>query len=138
MTITPMFLNQLTVSWLGDDRWELVSELRYRSAKGMILVVPAGFVTDFDSTPRWLPITYALIHGDGAPAAVVHDYLYQTHVLSKSDSDDIFYEALVALGQPSWRAWTFYQGVNWGGASSYASGPSRLKINAAKESPRAS
>lgn len=126
--ITPLFLSPLNVRFLGDDQWELTTELRYRTSKGAIIVVPAGFVTDFDSTPRYLPITYALIHGDGVPAAVVHDFLYQTHLFSKADSDEIFREALLLLGQPAWRAWTFYQGVNWGGASSYASGPSRLKI----------
>lgn len=125
----PKFLNKLYVMFLGDDRWELTAELRYQTSTGLIIAVPCGFVTDFDSTPRWLPITYALIHGDGVPAAVVHDYLYQSHIVAKDEADAIFYEALRVLDQPVWRAWTFYQGVNLGGQGSYDSGPSRLTIN---------
>lgn len=74
----------------------LVYATRIPNARGALLVVPVGFVTDFASIPRLL---WALLPRDGSyqPAAVLHDWLY-TEDVSRKDADDIFLEAMEACG----------------------------------------
>ena len=63
---------------------------------GQSVTVPAGYVTDFASIPRWarghVPIT-----GRGAKAALLHDWL-----LDQDDprANDVFAEALTLAGVP--------------------------------------
>jgi hypothetical protein len=62
----------------GRSLWGVERPLTYRpSDGGDTITVPAGFVTDLASIPRW---AWAVLPPDGpwAKAAVVHDYLYYT------------------------------------------------------------
>lgn len=116
---------------LPDTRqlWEVMQPLVYQSAVARCrFLVPAGLVTDLSSVPR-LPLAY-LFTGDVAHAeAVIHDWLYQAHlVASRALADEVLYEAMVAMEKPAWRRWLIYQGVRLGGASAWESGPSRLTI----------
>lgn len=97
------------------------------------ITVPAGFMSDGASVPRlfwwWLPPW-----GDVATrAALVHDWLLTLRdryhpesaaLLSdlginlnavtdrtRAEIDRLFYEALLDLGIPTWRAWPTYAGV---------------------------
>lgn len=58
-----------------NELWELISPLVYQSNTVGIIVVPAGFKTDFASVPR-VPIAFWLTGGLAKKAAVLHDYLY--------------------------------------------------------------
>jgi hypothetical protein len=61
--------------------------------------------------------------GDGARAAVVHDYLYATRGLegrySRAQADGIFREALKALGVPAWKRGLLWAAVRVGGAGGW-------------------
>jgi hypothetical protein len=76
----------------------------------LTLTVPAGFVTDFASVPRaltgWFPPS-----GPWAKAAVVHDYLYASGLISRAISDLIFLEAMEVLEVPCWRRAAMYAAV---------------------------
>lgn len=83
----PAFLTPLRVEQVSEaaGTWRLLEPLCYVSPIfGGLIVVPAGFVTDFASVPR-LPFSYWLFGGVGQAAAVVHDYLYQCHDLEVPD-----------------------------------------------------
>lgn len=133
--IEAKFLSALQVEQLAEDRWRLLSSLRYQSAVlGAIIVVPEGFLTDFESIPRWLPIVYAALYGGAHAAGVVHDFLVQTHIpKDQATADAVLYEAAGASGPgifplPSWKRHAIWAGVRIGGASAWASGPRRFQV----------
>lgn len=118
------------ISVFGENPfWVLTEDLSYRSAfLGETIVVPKGFVTDFASVPR-LPIVFWLTGDCAHDAAVVHDYLYQTHLSeTRARADRTFLEAMKITGVPAWRRLDMYLGVRAGGISSWSSGPRRFKI----------
>lgn len=105
------FLSPLRAEKLDDNRWRLLEPLRFQSMRfAGVLVAPAGFVTDFASTPRivwmWWPKD-----GPWSPAAVLHDAGYH-HALQTADgrrvhlikrfADDLFDEGLRAKGVGWW------------------------------------
>jgi hypothetical protein len=118
--------------------WQLLAPVVYFSdLLDADIYVPSGFVTDFSSVPRWIPVAYAVTGNTGHGAAVVHDYLYQTHRLpahappriidvSRFLADEVFYEAGLAWGEPAWRMRLMYAGLRVGGGWAYHEGPSRF------------
>lgn len=129
--ITPAFLSALSAQLLSDseDRWQLLADLRYRSAVfPSLITVPAGFVTDFASVPR-LPVVYWRYGGRARQAAVVHDFLYQTHLTSaRAVADEVFAEAM-RVSEVPWRfRWPMWAGVRVLGASAWNSGPERFRV----------
>lgn len=119
------FINELKVDELEDNSndgrgtWRLLEPLIYQSDYvGKTIVVPEGFVTDFASVPR-LPVAFLLAGGCGHKAAVIHDWLYTSHEVSRADADKVLGEALEASGQPTWRAMLMYAGVRIGGEGAY-------------------
>ncbi len=87
------FLTPLRVEWVDPRTWRLLEALVYESDRlGRAITVPGGFCTDFASVPR-LPLAYLVAGGRATRAAVVHDYLYQTHEEPRDVADDVFEEA---------------------------------------------
>ena len=135
-SVKPEFLTHLNVQKLrseldekkGRARWQLLSDFRYRSA-----LVPeeitarCSFVSDFSSVPR-LPLAYLLAGDTAHEAAVIHDWIYQTHIYPKEMADRIFLEAMGAMGVPRWRREIMYLAVKYRGGSSYKSGPERFTV----------
>lgn len=99
--------------------WQLLTPLVYESdiAKRLI-VVPSGFVTDFESCPR-VPVAFTLFGAMADRAAVIHDYLYSTAEVPRSMADAVLKEACIASGIPAWRAYGIWIGVRIGGGSRY-------------------
>lgn len=115
--------------------YRLQSEMAfYWKAKGSIVEIPKGFVTDLASVPCLLrPIFNP--GGLCRYSAIVHDYLYDclgwvatTHNRDRSgelirrasplvkrytrkEADEIFYEALLCEGMAKWKAALMYRGV---------------------------
>lgn len=122
----------VVVEKLDRTRWRLARELVFRSSFCGDIVVPRGFVTDFASVPR-MPLLFALFGNRGHAAAVVHDWLYQTHetaapktrFVTKEDADYVFREALVEEGVKPWRAEAMYLAVKFCGKAHWDSGPDR-------------
>jgi len=111
--------NRLRVEEIDDTHWRLLEPYAFASAvTGTILLVPAGFVTDFASVPR-VPIAYWLVGNTAHGAAVIHDWLYTTGAFPKETADAVFREAMRDAGVPWWRRWMMYLGVRWGGTAAW-------------------
>lgn len=115
--LTPLQAEKLSGDDSADRRgtWRLLAPLAYRSDRlDQIVVVPAGFVTDFASVPR-LPVAYLLTANRGHEAAVLHDWAYTTHFITRAQADSLFAEALEVGGEPGWRRGLMWAGVRVGG-----------------------
>lgn len=121
MKIKAQFLTPLRVEQVTEDDWRLTHSLRYWSAiLDRMVVVPAGFVTDFASVPR-LPFIFWFA-GDTAKApAVIHDWFYRTNTedITRATADAVFSEAMEAKGYWKIRTWAMWAGVRIGGYWSY-------------------
>ena len=115
------FLDPLRVEERPDGRtWRLLDELRYRTRRGAVLPVPAGFVTDFASIPR---IFWSLVPPLGRynRGAVLHDWLYRQAArggepdLDRAAADRLLLEAMAESGVPWLTRWIIYLGVRLGG-----------------------
>ncbi len=101
------FTAPLVVSPLPDGAlWQVARTLPYHlgtEGSRFRVVVPKGYVTNFDSTP-WAVRVLALlafrkdVFGQGRNAYVLHDYLYTAQLFTRHLSDAIFLEALGVLG----------------------------------------
>lgn len=127
--ITPLDARKLGRDASADKRgtWKLLAPLVYESdVAARTLTVPAGFITDFASVPR-IPIAHLLAANCGHEAAVIHDWLYSTHQVTRAKADAIFEEALLVGGEPGWRAWLMWAGVRIGGSGPWdAAGQKQL------------
>lgn len=119
------FLTKLDVSLLDDTTndgrgsWELDSDLVYQSdVAKQTITAPKGFITDFASVPRF-PIAFLLTGDSSHEAAVVHDYLYKTRIVSRAMADSVLREACKVSGIPAWRRTLIYWGVRIGGESHF-------------------
>lgn len=114
------FLTDLVVEKLseGDSNgratWMLREALEYRSQLIGMVIVPAGFTTDFASVPR-APLAYWLTGDTAHGSAVVHDYLCRVLVplgrITWSRAADVFGEAMKHEGVPAWRRWLMRMAV---------------------------
>lgn len=113
----PEFRSTLRVEELRDGRRRLLEPLIFYSAtlRGE-LVAPAGFITDYASTPRG---SWNLFPRDGPYkwAAVMHDAAYHgalvtndglTIHLIKPLADKLFLEGMKALGVSKWKRGFMY------------------------------
>ncbi len=106
---------------VGNRLFELISPFEYHVGSfpsDHVIRVPAGFVTDLASVPRAL---WSIMppHGRYAKAAIIHDYLYASPIVSRKQADDIFLEAMEVLGVAKWRRLAMYYAVRLFGQSSY-------------------
>lgn len=83
-----------------------------------VIQVPKGFTTDFASTPQALKWLVPPV-GRYGKAAVLHDYLYEFAIGSKAYADDTFYEAMLVLKVPKWKAKVLYLAVKYFGKGNY-------------------
>lgn len=121
------FLTELLTRDLDDRKAEVLADLVYESdLLGRTITVPKGFVTDFASVPR-VPIVYLLFGDRAHRESVVHDYLYQRHMVTRGVADKVFLEAMKARGKSAFVRVGMYWGVVLGGRGSYKSGPSRYE-----------
>lgn len=80
--------------------WIMMKEYVYEVGKigsGDKVIVPEGFITDFASIPRPL-WSFLPPWGKYGKAAIVHDYLYDTAIRTRKDSDSIFLEIMKNSG----------------------------------------
>ena len=113
------FTSPLIVSPMADGRkWRLERPFTFHIGSQYSLnyiQVPKHFVTDFASIP-WFFWTFLPYWGKYGKAAVIHDYIYQTHCRTREEADDIFYEAMLVSGTKHWKAMVMYASVRmWGG-----------------------
>lgn len=127
------FQSNLRVEQRNEREWVLLEPLVYRSDNIGLIVVDAGFTTNFASVPR-LPFMYMLFGGIGNEAATLHDWLYRkehtastgsTIKIDRETADrvlrGVIIECLTRDGVSRWqakaKAWAMWVGVRLGGAS---------------------
>lgn len=77
----------------GRGTWKLLQPLAFQSdVAGKTIVAPAGFVTDYASVPR-VPFAYWIAGDRAHPAAVIHDWLYTSHLVDRATADAVLEEA---------------------------------------------
>lgn len=102
---------------VDDGQWLVAAPLVYQSdVAGQSFTVPVGFQTDLASVPR-LPIVFLLTGDTSREAAVVHDWLYSTHVVPRNVADAVLREASAVTQVPAWRRWLMWVGVRVFGGS---------------------
>lgn len=115
------FGSPLEVVQLPNGSWQLLASLTYASQRAkMTITVPPGFITDFASVPR-LPFAYWLTGNTAQAPAVIHDYLYRMHSVTRAWADAIFYEAMAEEGDPLWRRWLMWLAVRAAGWGAWGS-----------------
>jgi len=94
-------LTRIRVECLDGDRWRLLEPFVVVTDRLGRIEVPAGFITDFNSTPRllWniLPPT------ECGEASVPHDLLYQRgavngRAITRADADAVHAELIAWIG----------------------------------------
>jgi hypothetical protein len=121
----------------GRSLWGLWQPLQYFPAAGGTITVPAGFVTDLASIPRW---AWVLLPPDGpwVKGAIIHDYLYATGgtgewkghpssiappaAYTRRDADRILREAMQNRGVDIVRRNIIYAAVRFGGGAGWGKG----------------
>jgi hypothetical protein len=79
-------------------------------SRGWFLELPTGFVTDFNSTPKFL---WRILPpwGDYSPGAAVHDWLYRTNYVSRAEADAVYLDIMIRLGVKRWKRQAIYWGL---------------------------
>lgn len=118
------FLNKLEVTLIDNDaaqgrgEWVLDADFAYWSSVArMRITAPKGFQTDFASVPR-LPVVFWLCGDTSTEAAVIHDWLYTSKIVSRRTADAVLREAGKVSGVPAWRRWMI-----WAGVRAFGQGP---------------
>lgn len=106
---------------IKNELWQLEAPLVYEFTqtdyngcylKERKIIVPAGYVTDFYSIPKCLQGVWAKDHFPPHPA-VVHDYIltHMFRVFTRTQADNVFYDAMRVMGVPWGRRNLFYLAV---------------------------
>ena len=116
---------------IGADLWQLREPFVARVTceewpEPLLIVVPGGYKTDFESVPKALVFAYALIKGRARRSATLHDYLldlingklegWQRTLLlpfmpEREWIDRLFYSAMIAEGTNALARELAYMGV---------------------------
>jgi len=91
--------------WHQRTQWEVVvpvTLLRFE--------IPMGFVTDGASVPR---VMWWLFPPSGRymAAALLHDYLLQSGLVTRAQADHLFLEVMVRMDVATWRRVTMFAAV---------------------------
>lgn len=90
---------------ISEERIRLTEELLIETFHG-IVAIPKGFESDGATIPRILWPLASPFDDELRVAAVVHDYLYTTHLygMTMDEADDIFFRLMLQYGTPNWKA----------------------------------
>ena len=122
-----MFLTELVLLDLPKpDFWAVGADLIWQD-KTERITVPKGFRTDLASIPVALR-SFLDRNGVSRRPAVLHDFLYGSHVVTRRQADGLLRRALIAEGESPFGAWIYWAGVRVGGAGAYAESPHGLAV----------
>lgn len=101
-----------------SELWELLADF-HSMVECFPFTVPAGFVTDGASIPRFLwRICGHPMSTKRFPAAVLHDWLYyEVNSFTREEADQVYRDGLISLGFPRWKANLEYYAIRWFGGS---------------------
>lgn len=94
------------------DEYVLVENYEAAVLPAHILIIYAGFQTDFASIPRlaWMTIGHPAMPRFQA-SALIHDALYAAELVSRQGADDLFHSCLLGDGVPRFKAWRMWAAV---------------------------
>ena len=103
------------------ELWELTDAFHVM-VECFPFTVPAGFVTDGASIPRFLwRICGHPMSTKRLPAAVLHDWFYYSVTdFTRAEADQAYRDGLITLGFPRWKANLEYYALRLFGGSHYA------------------
>src|SRR5438128_2548542 len=107
------FKGKIVTEWDPGGRLMILKEpFGYVDAAGVEWSAPKGLVTDGASIPQFLwSFVGGPFEGPYRAAAVIHDLYCITKSRPYVDVHRVFYEASLAAGEGSRKAWIMYQGV---------------------------
>lgn len=110
---TSRFVGNLRLEYIDGYNWRLLEPFSFVDVVGDVHTSPAGSITNFASTPRFL---WPLLPPTGSygAAAVIHDFLVGSKTVSRDKADAIFLEMLIVLGINPFERWVLYRGVRIG------------------------
>ena len=97
------------IEFISGEQIKLLEDFEFDRA-----VVPAGFISDGTSIPRFLH-SYVRPFGDGLRAALPHDANYRWQNVTRKEADRLFYRRLKMIGMRTSKAWALWAGVRSGG-----------------------
>lgn len=108
-------LEDVVVSFFRDDTGELDG-----------IVVPAGYITDLSSVPRYFWRIIPPHTTEARLGSVVHDWIYSHgwREWSRKEADQLFYKLLLWQGMGMCKAWLMHKAVRLGGRGGWRSGTS--------------
>lgn len=115
----------------APDLWSLDGDLVWRDAT-VTITVPAGFVTDDASIPKFLDwVPFLDRQGLSRRPGLAHDAIYSIgRSKGKAWADMMLEQFCLAEGMSSFGAKCIYQGVNLCGGSSWAEDATAGKVGA--------
>jgi hypothetical protein len=103
----------------GGEQWIVTEPISYRVGKtNYEVIVPAGFVTDFASTPRSVWSIFPPF-GKYMMAATVHDFLYWNQPCLREQADALFLAAMIEDQVPKPTRWTVHGAVRAAGEAAW-------------------
>lgn len=126
------FDRDLALRALSATTWVLTEPLTWTGPLGDTFTVPAGFITDLATVPRflhWLTLPY----GAYTRAAVLHDWLIVERInhpdpelrVSSRDTDGIFRRVMAELGVGWVKRWSMWSAVRVGALFNRRRAPGR-------------
>lgn len=107
------FVGDLKLEYIDGRNWKLIEAFSFIDSTGTVYTSPEGSITNFASTPKFLwPVLPPT--GEYGAAAVIHDFLVGSKIVSRDKADEIFLEMLVVLDVNPFKRWVLYRGVRIG------------------------
>lgn len=103
---------------LGDRNWRLLAPITCVRDGVDWFTIPAGFVTDLLSTPRFTWVLFDPEDPEFIHSAAGHDFLYDSKCLidiTRTEADMMLREAGRAAGADALRCWLIWLGVRAAG-----------------------
>lgn len=105
------FLANFFAFFLSRNKYKLLKGLDIELRKGQLIHIPEGFIWDLSSVPRFLWGVFPP-DGDFELAALIHDYLYVTKIMTRKQADEeMFAWSKAVAGTLNRSAWSDHD--NW-------------------------
>jgi hypothetical protein len=97
--------------------YEIAENIEYKGWEH-IIGIKKGFKTDLVSRP-WPLALFAAPTGRWGYAAIFHDFLYKTHLVSRKEADEVFYKIMKDTNVKFYKRFLAYWAVRLLGWHSY-------------------
>ena len=103
----------------GVGPWWVDEEIIYDSdIADLRIIIPRGFPTDLTTVPK-IPFVYETFANTAIKAAIIHDFLYTSKIVSRKMADAIFKEASIASKVTNWKIVAMWSALRLFGSAHY-------------------